>query len=154
MKKVIAILLILSIIICGGILSYNHVQDLIAESYNSGYDAGYSDGDTEGYARGKDSGYSSGYSAGKNSGYVSGFIDGRLDSQPSSSSSSPSYSTRSYSSDSPSYSSSSYYIGNVKTGVFHYSTCSYLPQPENSVAIYSRASAIAQGYRPCGHCNP
>ena len=45
------------------------------------------------------------------------------------------------------YSSATVYIANATTGVYHLSTCSYLPNSNNRVYI-----ANTKGYTPCGHC--
>lgn len=58
------------------------------------------------------------------------------------------------SSSSSSSSTSTRYIGNTETKKFHYSWCSYLPSSYNRTTLYSRTSAISQGYSPCEHCNP
>ncbi len=50
--------------------------------------------------------------------------------------------------------STSYYIGNINTKKFHKPTCSYLPDKSNQIIIETRSEAIADGYSPCGHCNP
>ena len=46
------------------------------------------------------------------------------------------------------------YIGNRVTYKFHYSDCSYLPDPENRVSLSSCQDASSQGCTPCGHCDP
>ena len=46
------------------------------------------------------------------------------------------------------------YIGNRKTKVFHYSSCSYLPDINNRVYLGNRFLAIEKGYSPCEHCHP
>lgn len=148
MKKVVSIILVIALLVSGGIWGYNHVQDLISESYESGYDAGYDNGREAGYRQGKKDGYTDGH--------VEGYAEGResaLKSQ-SGSSSEGNYTSQSSGGDSSSSLSVGYYIGNANTGVFHYPSCSYLPEQQNRVVIYSRSSAISQGYTPCGHCYP
>ena len=49
------------------------------------------------------------------------------------------------------------YILNTNTNKFHYSTCSDVSRikEENKSSFYgTRDEAIADGYEPCGHCNP
>ena len=46
------------------------------------------------------------------------------------------------------------YIGNVNSHVFHRDTCPNLPAEQNQVVLDSREQAIAQGYTPCGNCEP
>ena len=48
------------------------------------------------------------------------------------------------------------YIGNKKSHVFHWNTCSSVNKmnEKNKVGLASREEAIDQGYRPCGICNP
>lgn len=48
------------------------------------------------------------------------------------------------------------YIGNANTKKFHKATCSSVKKMSdaNKVALPSRASAISQGYDPCGICKP
>lgn len=48
----------------------------------------------------------------------------------------------------------SVYIGNVKSMVFHRPTCRNLPSEKNTATLNSREEAIAQGYQPCGNCEP
>jgi len=52
--------------------------------------------------------------------------------------------------------SSGAYVGNTNTGVFHYSSCSYVNRMKEGNKVYfnSRDEAIAAGYRPCKVCNP
>lgn len=53
--------------------------------------------------------------------------------------------------------STSTYVLNVNTGKFHNPTCRDLDKmsPENAAEFNgTRSEAIAQGYSPCGHCNP
>lgn len=148
MKKLVSIILIVALLVSGGIWGYNHVQDLIAESYESGYDAGYDNGREAGYRQGKKDGYTDGHAEGYTEGQESA-----LKSQ-SGSSSGGNYTSQSSGGSSSSSLSAGYYIGNANTGVFHYPGCSYLPEQQNRVVFYSRSSAISQGYTPCSHCNP
>ena len=46
------------------------------------------------------------------------------------------------------------YIGNLHSKVFHRTTCSGLPLEKNRVYFDNRADAIAEGYTPCGRCDP
>ena len=46
------------------------------------------------------------------------------------------------------------YLGNPRYMKFHYTTCRTIKHPENFVPIDSRDEAIAEGYVPCGVCNP
>lgn len=136
-KKTISIILGI-ILLLGGVLINNHVQRQISDSYS----AGYSDGEEAGYQRGYNSGKADGFSAGEEAGYNSGYYAGIAGV------------SRSANNYNDTYGSGDYYIGNAKSGVFHDSDCSYLPDSKNQVIISSREEAISQGYRPCGHCNP
>lgn len=49
---------------------------------------------------------------------------------------------------------STLYIGNIKSKVFHLSTCKNLPSKANSVYFKTRIQAIEQGYKACGNCRP
>lgn len=46
------------------------------------------------------------------------------------------------------------YIGNKNSGKFHKLTCSGLPAEWNRVYFETRDAAVADGYVPCGRCNP
>lgn len=46
------------------------------------------------------------------------------------------------------------YIGNLRSYVFHRSTCSYLPAEKNRTLFDSKTKAIDAGYRPCRKCWP
>lgn len=46
------------------------------------------------------------------------------------------------------------YIGNSRSGKFHYPWCSYLPEPQNQVMLYSYEEAMDGGFVPCKKCNP
>ena len=46
------------------------------------------------------------------------------------------------------------YIGNINSHVFHRETCGSLPAEENRVYFDTREEAVAEGYTPCGRCNP
>jgi len=46
------------------------------------------------------------------------------------------------------------YLGNPRSMKFHYTNCRTIKHPENFVTIESRDEAIAEGYVPCGVCNP
>lgn len=46
------------------------------------------------------------------------------------------------------------YIGNIHSKVFHRTTCSGLPLEKNRIYFDNRADAIAEGYTPCGRCDP
>lgn len=46
------------------------------------------------------------------------------------------------------------YLGNPRSMKFHYPDCRTIKHPENFVTIESRDEAIAEGYVPCGVCNP
>ena len=136
-KKTVSIILVI-ILLLGGVLVNNYVQRQISDSYS----AGYSDGEEAGYQRGYNSGKADGFSAGNEAGYNSGYYAGIAGV------------SRSANNYNDAYSSEDYYIGNANSGVFHDPDCSHLPDLKNQVNISSREEAIAQGYRPCGHCNP
>ena len=54
----------------------------------------------------------------------------------------------------PSYSKQEYVL-NTKTKKFHNPSCGYLPDAGNRKDVKaSRDDLIAQGYSPCGHCDP
>lgn len=46
------------------------------------------------------------------------------------------------------------YIGNLNSQVFHRKDCSGLPAEQNRVYFDSRDEAVAEGYKPCGRCEP
>jgi competence protein ComEC len=46
------------------------------------------------------------------------------------------------------------YVGNARSHIFHWPSCSTLPSAKNAVRLSSREEAISQGYRPCRRCNP
>ena len=46
------------------------------------------------------------------------------------------------------------YIGNTNSKKFHRPTCTTLPAEHNRVYFPDRASAVAEGYEPCGNCKP
>lgn len=49
------------------------------------------------------------------------------------------------------------YIGNKNTNKFHYTCCSSVKKMKGSNKVYlvcTRDQALAQGYSPCGSCNP
>lgn len=48
----------------------------------------------------------------------------------------------------------SVYIGNINSKKLHVETCSGLPSEANRVYFASREEALANGYTPCGNCNP
>ena len=52
------------------------------------------------------------------------------------------------------YNTEEVYIGNKKSKIFHISGCPNLPSEKNSVNLISRESAIDEGYKACGNCNP
>ena len=46
------------------------------------------------------------------------------------------------------------YVGNLRSKVFHRSSCPNLPQAQNRILFKNRSAAIGAGYSPCGKCNP
>ncbi len=46
------------------------------------------------------------------------------------------------------------YIGNKNSKVFHLPTCGSLPSEKNRIYFTSRDEALANGYKPCGQCQP
>ncbi|MGN0967677.1 MAG: MBL fold metallo-hydrolase [Oscillospiraceae bacterium] len=46
------------------------------------------------------------------------------------------------------------YIGNLNSHVFHRESCTGLPAEKNRVYFDSRDAAVAEGYTPCGRCDP
>lgn len=46
------------------------------------------------------------------------------------------------------------YIGNINSKVFHREDCSGLPAEHNRVLFDSRDAAVAEGFTPCGRCDP
>ena len=54
------------------------------------------------------------------------------------------------------YSMAFAYIGNARSGIFHYDGCQYVYRMKNSNKVYfdSREDAVDAGYRPCRVCRP
>lgn len=48
------------------------------------------------------------------------------------------------------------YIGNTRSGIFHYDSCQYVYRMNDSNKVYfdSREDAVDAGYRPCRVCRP
>ena len=48
------------------------------------------------------------------------------------------------------------YIGNARSGIFHYDSCQYVYRMNDSNKVYfdSREDAVDAGYRPCRVCRP
>lgn len=48
------------------------------------------------------------------------------------------------------------YIGNARSGIFHYDNCRYVYRMNESNKVYfsSRDEAVSSGYRPCKVCYP
>ena len=46
------------------------------------------------------------------------------------------------------------YIGNINSQIFHVSSCSTLPAPQNRIYFETREQAIEAGHRPCQRCRP
>lgn len=46
------------------------------------------------------------------------------------------------------------YIGNKNSHVFHREDCTGLPAEKNQILFNSRDAAVAEGYTPCGRCDP
>lgn len=46
------------------------------------------------------------------------------------------------------------YIGNTNSKKFHRPTCQSLPAEQNRIYFPDRATAVAEGYDPCGNCKP
>ena len=48
------------------------------------------------------------------------------------------------------------YVGNSRTGKFHYADCQWAGKisPSNRVHFNSRDEAVSQGYVPCKVCHP
>ena len=48
------------------------------------------------------------------------------------------------------------YIGNARSGIFHYDDCRYVYRMNENNKVYfdTREEAIDYGYRPCKVCNP
>lgn len=125
-------------------------QDGNEEGLTAGYDSGYDEGEKSGYGDGYDdgkiAGERQGLSRGRSEGYRDGYSDGqRVAAVPSIRSGTGTGSSRQSA-------IASGYIGNITTGKFHTSSCSYLPNQENQIVFSSYDEAVAAGYSPCGHC--
>lgn len=117
-------------------------EDIYSSGYDDGKEAGYGDG----YDDGKIAGEHQGLSRGRSEGYRDGYSDGqRVAAVPSIRSGTGTGSSRQSA-------IASGYIGNITTGKFHTSSCSYLPNQENQIVFSSYDEAVAAGYSPCGHC--
>lgn len=48
------------------------------------------------------------------------------------------------------------YVGNARSGIFHYDNCRYVYRMNDSNKVYfdTREEAIDEGYRPCKVCTP
>lgn len=54
----------------------------------------------------------------------------------------------------PEPSKDDYFIGNKNSKIYHIPTCKFLPDSENRRYYESEWEAYADGYKPCGHCDP
>lgn len=126
--------------------------------YDSGYQAGKQEVEESAYASGYEDGkragaeagsYSAGYGDGKAIGEEQGYSRGYAAGQRASASS---FSSGTGTGSSRQSAIASGYIGNITTGKFHTSSCSYLPNQENQIVFSSYDEAVAAGYSPCGHC--
>lgn len=121
-------------------------EEGLTAGYDSGYDEGEKSGYGDGYDDGKIAGERQGLSRGRSEGYRDGYSDGqRVAAVPSIRSGTGTGSSRQSA-------IASGYIGNINTGKFHTSSCSYLPNQENQIVFSSYDEAVAAGYSPCGHC--
>lgn len=126
--------------------------------YDSGYQAGKQEVEESAYASGYEDGkragaeagsYSAGYGDGKAIGEEQGYSRGYAAGQRASASS---FSAGTGTGAARQSAIASGYIGNIGTGKFHTSSCSYLPNQENQIVFSSHDEAVAAGYSPCGHC--
>lgn len=126
--------------------------------YDSGYQAGKQEVEESAYASGYEDGkragaeagsYSAGYGDGKSIGEEQGYSRGYAAGQRASASS---FSADTGTGAARQSAIASGYIGNINTGKFHTSSCSYLPNQENQIVFSSYDEAVAAGYSPCGHC--
>lgn len=126
--------------------------------YDSGYQAGKQEVEESAYASGYEDGkragaeagsYSAGYGDGKAIGEEQGYSRGYAAGQRASASS---FSAGTGTGAARQSAIASGYIGNIGTGKFHTSSCSYLPNQENQIVFSSYDEAVAAGYSPCGHC--
>ena len=126
--------------------------------YDSGYQAGKQEAEESAYASGYEDGksagaeagsYSAGYGDGKAIGEEQGYSRGYAAGQRASASS---FSADTGTGAARQSAIASGYIGNIGTGKFHTSSCSYLPNQENQIVFSSYDEAVAAGYSPCGHC--
>ena len=126
--------------------------------YDSGYQAGKQEVEESAYASGYEDGksagaeagsYSAGYGDGKAIGEEQGYSRGYAAGQRASASS---FSADTGTGAARQSAIASGYIGNIGTGKFHTSSCSYLPNQENQIVFSSYDEAVAAGYSPCGHC--
>lgn len=121
-------------------------EEGLTAGYDSGYDEGEKSGYGDGYDDGKIAGERQGLSRGRSEGYRDGYSDGqRVAAVPSIRSGTGTGSSRQSA-------IASGYIGNINTGKFHTSSCSYLPNQENQIVFSSYDEAVTAGYSPCGHC--
>lgn len=124
----------------------------IKDAFSDGHTSGYSDGHTKGYQDGYDIGYADGEYKSHNEQYSKG---DETNSSKAAQGTYTSSQTSNYSSNGPRANPiAETYIGNRKTGIFHVSSCSYLPDSEHQVAFDSYDEAASNGFKPCGHCSP
>ena len=139
-------------------------DDAYEEGRMDGYTTGYDDGYGDGYDEGQDNAYDSGYDDGYDEGYEDGWqayseAEGDdfllwLHSPSSGSDLSGPLSQEDQLSRSEEAASPTSYIGNLKSHVFHRTTCSSLPAQGNRITFPTRQAAIDGGYHACSKCHP
>lgn len=148
MKKLLSILIILSLLLTGCGISEEEVEALKQEAYEEGSLAGYETGFTDGRAKGYESGFSdgrakgyeTGFTDGREKGYKTGFDEGKASRNVSTSASS--YATT----------NSQQTVYTTATGSkYHRGTCQHLRYSAYATTV---EQAQAQGYGACKNCNP
>ena len=135
MKRLVPLLLLLCLILCGCIQIYTppEIDAIKQESYQKGYDKGRTVGYEEGRIVGHDEGYAEGYDKGFQAGSES------VNPPP------------------PPPSDPITYVANKNTMKFHKPTCSSVNDIKQKNRLNwkgSREELIDKGYEPCQRCNP
>lgn len=137
MKRVVlSLALLFSLVLSGcSAMSTSAIQALQSESYKQGYDQGKEDG----YKKGKEEGYKEGLAEGQQ---IS------LESPPPDTPPDPPMPLEDY---------VKTYVLNNHTGKFHLPDCKSVDEMlehNKKVRETTRDQLIAEGYSPCGNCNP
>lgn len=103
------------------------------------------------------------YDAGYQAGYIKGFQDGSAASEKAYKNtltqirSRESAKTSAFPAEKESSPTNNYYVLNKKTKKFHKPTCgsvSQMKEANKEISYETRTQIIADGYSPCGNCNP